>query len=265
MTDYQIIDIHNHIYKEKIAHKAKDAIGAFYHVCMSGEGTSEDLIDQLDKANIAKAVVHSAATKPDQVHSINNFIYEQCQKYDKFIGFATLHPDLTDMKEEIERISSMGFKGIKLHPDFQEFDIDSDKALKMYEMLNDRFIILFHTGDPTRTFSSPKRLAHTLELFPNMKAIAAHMGGYSVWEEAKEYLYGKNVYIDTSSSLFALAPQQAADMIRMHGVDKVLFGTDYPMWLHEEELRRFMSLPLTEEDRKAILHDNAAKLLELNI
>jgi predicted TIM-barrel fold metal-dependent hydrolase len=62
-----------------------------------------------------------------------------------------------------------------------------------------------------------------------------------------------------------LNPNEAADMIHAHGVDKVLFGTDYPMRLHEEEFTRFCKLPLTEAEREAILHKNAEQLLQIEI
>jgi len=260
----KIIDTHNHIYKAKIAEKAVAAIGDFYDIPMRAGGTPEDLLLNMKKSGIYKAVVHSAATRPAQVASINNFIYEEMNKHPEFIGFGTLHPELENMEEEIERMLQMGFKGIKIHPDFQEFAIDSPAAIRMYELLKDRFIILFHTGDPKRTFSQPQKLARVLELFPNMKAIAAHMGGYSAWEDARQYLYGKNVYIDTSSTLFAFSPEEAAQMIHEHGTDKVLFGTDYPMWTHEEELEKFMRIPLSDDERYAILYGNAAKLLQIN-
>ena len=52
-------------------------------------------------------------------------------------------------------------------------------------------------------------------------------------------------------------------MIRRHGVEKMLFGSDYPMWDHSEELARFLALDLTEEERRAILSGNARKLLSL--
>ena len=259
MHTYDIIDIHDHIYKEKIAAKAVDAIGQFYDIPMLGLGTPADLHEKLQKAGITKAVVHSAATTPKQVSSINDFIYEQAQSYPEFIGFGTMHPDFENMQEEIERMCSMGFKGIKLHPDFQCFDIDSPQAMKMYEAFADRFIVLFHVGDKKLAYSSPDKLERVLEHFPDMPVIAAHLGGYSVWNETR--LLGKNVYIDTSSTLFAVPPEEAAEMIHRHGVEKVLYGTDYPMWLPEEELERFMAIPLTEEERRLILHDNACRLL----
>ncbi|MBC7765764.1 MAG: amidohydrolase family protein [Hyphomonadaceae bacterium] len=120
---------------------------------------------------------------------------------------------------------------------------------------------MIHTGDVNETYSSPFRLANVLNWFPNLTVIAAHLGGYSKWEEAAEFLHGKHLYIDTSSSIAYLGAEKATKIIRAHGVDKVLFGTDYPKVRHKEELALFLSLPLTEDERRKILYDNAFKLL----
>jgi len=81
-----------------------------------------------------------------------------------------------------------------------------------------------------------------------------------MWEDSRRYLIGRNIFMDTSSSLAYLDPSEAVDMIRNHGADKFLFGSDYPMWRHKDELDRFLMLDLSETEREAILYNNAAKL-----
>ena len=136
-------------------------------------------------------------------------------------------------------------------------------AGKIYRAIEGKLPILFHMGDKTRDFSAPRRLRAILERFPNLVVIGAHFGGYNAWEDSKKHLLNQNIYFDTSSSLFCLSPEEAAQMIRAHGADKMLFGTDYPMWDHEQELARFLALPLTEEERIAILGKNARALLNI--
>jgi predicted TIM-barrel fold metal-dependent hydrolase len=84
-----------------------------------------------------------------------------------------------------------------------------------------------------------------------------------MWNLSWDYLVGRNVYMDTSSSLAFMEPERAVEMIRKHGADKMLFGSDYPMWDHREELDRFNALKLTENERKAILYGNAHRLLSV--
>ena len=260
MDKLKIIDAHAHIFPEKIREKAVNAIGEFYDIPMESIGSVDDILSY-SKIGIEKFCVLSVATFPRQVKHINDFLYAQITEHPEFLGFATLHPDLEGIEDEIERVISLGFTGIKLHADFQRFAIDSDKAQHMYKVIDGRLPILFHMGDYRYSYTNPEKLLKLTKLFPNQIFIGAHFGGYSEWDAAEEYLIGKTgIYIDTSSSLFKLSPERASKLIYKHGTDKVLFGTDYPMWNPEEELGRFMKVQIKDGDREDILYNNAAKL-----
>lgn len=252
-----IIDMHAHIYKEKIAQKAANSIGGFYGIAARCQGTTEELLRLGKKAGIDRFLVSSVATYPEQVKKINEFLFEEAAAHPELIAFATLHPLMEDMETELDRLEKMNFKGIKLHPDFQEFYADSEEAMAMYEKIGERFSVLLHAGDKNRDWSQPERIARVAAAMPHMTFIAAHLGGYSVWEDGSALRGMKNVYVDTSSSLCFLKPEEAVRMIREHGVERVFFGTDYPLWEPGEELALFNALPLTEEERELILHKNA--------
>lgn len=256
-----IIDIHAHIFPGKIAEKAVSSIGRYYGVEMSRKGTVEDLLESGGRINVRKYVVHSSATVVEQVRPINDFIAEMQSAHPELIGFATLHPGLGNVSAEVDRIIGLGLKGIKLHPEFQHFSIDDDDMMPIYEAVEGRLPVLMHMGDENVDSSSPARLSRVLTRFPRLVVIAAHFGGYRMWDLSCKYLIGRNVYMDTSSTLAFISTDHAADMIRKHGADKMLFGSDYPMWDHRGELERFMALDLTEEERKAILYGNAENLL----
>lgn len=265
--DYKmkIFDAHCHIFPEKIAAKASVNIGKFYDLHMDFDGSVKTLMELYKRTGVDKCLVQSVATTPAQVKSINNFIAESVRDNpDMFVGFCSLHPlmEKKEIEEEIERAVGLGLKGIKLHPDFQQFKIDERKAYDIYEAAEGRLPILFHTGDYRYDFSSPKRLADALRDFPKLIAIGAHFGGWSEWNGGVKYLADNpNVYVDTSSSLYTLAPEQAGEYIRAFSPDRVMFGTDYPMWSIEDELRRMDKIDLTEEDREKIMYKTAAKLL----
>ncbi len=260
-TDYEIIDIHDHIFPDKIAQKATDAIGRYYGIKMRHTGSVEALLEAGRRIGTTKYVVHSSATTVEQVQAINDYICGVQAGHPEFVGFATLHPGLKDIGREVDRIIAMGLHGIKLHPEFQNLTIDEDCMMALYEAVEGRLPVLMHMGDQNKDTSSPKRLARVLDKFPELIVIGAHLGGYSMWEQSSEYLIGRNLYIDTSSSLPFMEPSRVVGIMRSHGINKVLFGTDYPMWDHTEELERFMRLDLTEDERKAVLHDNAYRLL----
>ena len=260
---YRIIDAHCHIYPQKIASKAVTAIGSFYGIRMAEDGTADSLVAEGSKIGVERYVVHSTATTVHQVRSINEYIYGEMQAHPEFIGFMTLHNEMTDedVESEVDLAISRGMKGVKLHPDFQKFNIDD--AENLYRVTAGRLPVLLHMGDRRYDFSSPERLRKMAEKYPEQIFIGAHFGGYSVWDKVGCLKDLPNVYFDTSSSLFALDKQRAADLIHEFGHERYFFGTDFPMWKPDEELRRFLALPLTEEEREDILFNNAATLLEV--
>ncbi len=257
-----IIDAHAHIYPEKIAEKASITIGEFYDIKMAYDGTVEHLLEEGTKAGVDKFLVHSVATTPKQVSSINRFIAESVAAYpDKFIGFCTMHPDSDQKAEEFAWAMEHGLKGIKLHPDFQKFHIDDERALEIYALAEGKCPVLFHMGDYRTQYSKAERLARVMEQFPNLDCIAAHFGGYSEWDTGAAYLATSGCYVDTSSSTWMLEPYKVRQLVDIYGADHVLFGTDYPMWDATEELARLLRTEFTEEEKELIYHKNLETLL----
>lgn len=260
---FEIIDAHCHIYPAKIAAAASAHTGEFYSIPMAFDGTVESLLEEGDGAGIDRYLVQSVAVTAKQVRSINRYIAGEVEKSGgKFIGFGTLHPDSEDLEGDLEELISLGLRGVKLHPDMQNFKIDDYRYLKMYELCEGRLPMLIHMGDARSDFSHPKRLRAVMEIYDGLTVIAAHFGGYTMWEEASRILAGMpNLYTDCSSSFFALDDRTAVEIIRRYGADRVLFGTDYPMWRAEDEIGRLLSLGLTDDECSAIFAGNVKRLL----
>ena len=261
---YEIIDAHSHIFPEKIAENATVNIGHFYDIPMDNKGISSKLIEAGSKRGVTKYLVCSTATTPHQTYNINNFIAEECAQHSCFYGFGTTHPDSEDLEGDIEQILSLGLHGVKLHPDFQKFNADSPEAFKIYELIEGKLPLLIHCGDARYDYSAPRRIRKIHDNFPKLQLLAAHLGGYQQWEEAEQCLPGlDNVRFDISSSLAFLTPEKAAHMIRKYGVENCFFGSDFPMWSHEDELMRFLKLGFTEEENQKILAANFKDFLGL--
>ncbi len=257
-----IIDSHAHIFPDRIAARAADGISSFYNMRVRFDGSVGSLLEINRKAGVDRAIVQSVATVQEQVHNINDFVSGQVKLHpQELIGFGALHPDFPGIEAETERIISLGLKGIKLHPDFQHFNVDDPKAFPIYEAAEGRLPILFHVGDSRYDFSSPKRLYNVMKRFPKLTIIGAHLAGWTKWDEAAELFSGGVIYADLSSSLYAMTPEHAAELIRKIGANRVMFGTDYPMWSAVEELERFRRLPLTAAEQEDILYRNALRLL----
>ncbi|MDR2480239.1 MAG: amidohydrolase family protein [Treponema sp.] len=256
-----IIDFHAHVYPEKIAPRALAGVWEFYRIPMRLDGTAGTLLESGRRGGISRFVVFSPAAVSTQVESINDFIAGLCREHPELIGFGTLHPDMHNPGGEIERIAGLGLKGIKLHPDMQRFNIDDPRMLPVYTALEGKLPIMFHTGDYRYPFSHPSRLARVLDAFPGLTAVAAHFGGWSLFDIAMDHLLERRCYFDISSSLPFLGARRAAELIRIYGAARFLFGSDYPMWDPVSCLEDFLALNLPEAERDMILYKNACAIL----
>jgi predicted TIM-barrel fold metal-dependent hydrolase len=256
------IDLHAHIFPENIAAKVVNQLEGYYKMKWQGNGLLSDLLQSIDKAKVNKTVIFSSATKPTQVTAINDYISLLCAEHKEFCGFGTMHPDFPDIEQEIGRFSSLGLRGLKLHPDFQQFYIDEPRMDRIYRAVGNKFPILLHVGDENSDYSAPERLAKVIDRMPDVVFIAAHFGGYSRWDAAKKYLLGKrNVYVDTSSCFHKISPAEGREMVRLHGADKVLFASDYPAKHAAQAIEDVLKMELTEEENNLIFYKNAEKLL----
>ena len=263
---FYAIDCHCHIYPEKIASKAVAGTDHFYGTIAVGTGLVEDMLQRADRIGVDKALVQSVATTPHQVASINRFIAAEVAKFpDRLIGFGTLHPASENIRGDLDELLSLGLNGVKLHPDIQDFKIDDYRALSIYEACEERGVpILFHAGDSRYDRSNPNRLVPILRIYNRLTVIAAHFGGYSIWDQACEALAGMpNLYVDCSSSMPFLTDEKIKEYIRRYGEDRVLFGSDYPMWTAEREVPRFLSLGLSDDAYRKIFSENIIRLLNL--
>ncbi len=263
MMTYPLVDSHCHIYPDKIAQRAVAGTSNFYEFAAAGDGTLGGLLQNGDLAGIHHFIVQSVATTPKQVSSINEFIARAVEEgQGRLTGLGTLHPDSEDIAADLRHLRALGLKGVKLHPDIQRFKIDDYRCLKIYELCEQEGLpILMHTGDSRYDFSNPNRLLPVLQIYTGLTVIGAHLGGWSVWDEATETLAGlPNLYVDCSSCMPFMPSEKVRTVIRRYGAERVLFGSDYPMFLPDRELTAFMALGLTEEENRLILHDNACRL-----
>ena len=123
----KIIDAHAHIFPAKIAFKASESIGEFYGISMSSDASVDSLLKCEEELGASHALVCSSALAPAQVESINNFIGDEVAKHPDLIGFAAMHKDYDNFREELSRAKEMGLRGVKFHNDMQRFDIDDPK------------------------------------------------------------------------------------------------------------------------------------------
>ena len=263
-----IIDFHTHAFPEKIAKRtlkilAKKCGNALpYH-----EGTPDSLLSKLKQDGVDKAVVLSISTNPKQQTNVNDFAISLLSNPD-LIPFGSVHPDSEEAIDELYRLKEAGIKGIKFHPDYQDFMADDEKLFPLYEKANELgFITVFHAGVdigiPDPIHCTPDMLLKVLPIFKDTTVVAAHMGGYLLWQEVYDKLAGSEIYLDTSYSFTRIPPIWAEKIIEKHGTDKILFGSDTPWSSSGNEIRFVKSLHLTDEEKEKIFYKNAVRLLDL--
>lgn len=260
----RFIDFHCHVYPDAIAPKAAESIRQFYHLGEDAmDGKVSTLLEMSDRAGVTDFVILPVAMRPDRVRHINDFILSQVAVQPRFYGFGTVHAAMDGITDEVAYIMEKGLRGLKLHPDSQVFAIDDDRLFPVYEMAQDKLPILFHMGDTRFDYSHPARLRKVLELFPRLQVIAAHFGGYSMYDIAEQELKGTDCFFDVSSSLRFMEPGAAEGYIRRYGVERFVYGSDFPMWNPVTEMEHFLRLKLTDGEFEQIAHITAENLLQI--
>ncbi len=262
-----LIDFHTHAFPERIASRA---IAGLSHgsggMAPQTDGTAASLLARMDQDGVDISVVQSIATNPKQQENVNNFAME-LNSHDRIIAFGSVHPDAPDALEELERIASAGLKGIKLHPEYQQFYADEERMKPIYRKISELGLItLFHAGQDIGFappyHGLPDQLLGALKWLDG-PVVAAHWGGYCCQLEVIERLCGENLYFDLSLGYGVIPKPLAQAIIDKHGADRLLFGSDMPWHRPVWELRLLDSLDVSPEDREKILWKNAKQLLNI--
>ncbi len=266
--DIKMIDFHTHIFPDKIAEGTLHFLSERCHVAPFTNGTADGLEESTKKAGLALSVAMPVVTKPSQFESINRFA-SQFRGEDGILSFGGIHPDCADYKKELLLLKEMGFKGIKLHPDYQETFFNDLKYKRIISFASELgFVVSVHAGYdpgyPDRVHCTPKMAREVLDEVKPPKLVLAHMGGFKRWDEVEEHLVGQDVWLDTAVVFGEISDGQFIRICRNHGPDKILFATDSPWSGQKEAVAYFSGMDLTEEEKRLILTENAKKLLTLS-
>jgi predicted TIM-barrel fold metal-dependent hydrolase len=243
-----MIDCHTHVFPTKIAPRMTASIARDLGRDPAGDGSVENLLAHLDQAGLRQAVCFTAALRPDQMIPANSWMLSLRKSQSRLIPLGTVHPDHPAWESELVRLEESSIRGLKLHPDLSGIPLDSPRWNRVWEAAQGRFVVMLHMGPIAKggkTLSRPRDLATILRNFPRLEVIAAHLGGLYLWEEALEHLAGKNVFMDTSCCPRLIDEQAFAAIVRRHDPERILFGSDYPLFAPREECARLSSLLAT--------------------
>jgi predicted TIM-barrel fold metal-dependent hydrolase len=287
-----IVDFHTHVFPDKIAASAIATLEGRAHIkaytagtetalyaSMSDENKSEQHGASNDSKSAAQhkpcvdiSIVLPVVTNPLKTTHFNDFAEQMNARYaektPRIISFAGVHPDTPDMPAVIKDIAARGFKGIKLHPDYQNVcfdDIRYERIVAEAEKYN--LITVVHAGIdiglPEPVHCTPKMARRVIDDVHPKQLVLAHMGGWKLWDDVEELLVGQQVYFDTAFTDTYISQEQFVRMVKNHGVEKILFGTDSPWSGQKETIAMIQKLPLTADEKEKILGGNAVRLLKL--
>jgi uncharacterized protein len=260
-----IVDVHTHAWPEKVSEKAREALQQAFGVTLIGNPTAETLLTYMVRNGISVSVIAGVATKPEQVPSINQWLFGVRSK--RLRVFCALHPQYPLWKEELAKIKAAG-DGVKFQPEFQDFYVDDDRFYPLYEELSRlRLPVLFHCGKELSgtklVRSSPDRIMRLKKDFPDLLIIAGHFGGFQLWEEVRKHILGKDIYLDTAFFFGHLPDKEAREMILSHPAERILFGTDFPLVDQTRDIQALQQMELPRELKERIFYRNACRLLNI--
>ncbi len=263
-----IIDFHTHCFPDALAPKALAKLSEAAGIAPFSEATVASNIQKMDECGIGLAVVCSIATNERQLVKVNSFAIDINDFSTRLTALGSAHPDSPLLEKELARLIDHDIYGIKIHPEYASYYIDSPKWRKVFALCQEMgLFVVTHAGfdfiSPDRIAVTPERLGRMLDEFPDLTVVAAHMGGNRMWEEVERHLCGRNnLYFDTALlATEGMDPALALSVIRKHGADHILFGSDLPWSDPARELAFVGSLGLTEAELHKIKEENALRLL----
>ncbi len=263
------IDFHTHIFPDKIAKPAMDALAAEsgdYRPCT--DGTLKGLLASMKQANIAASVVANIATKPSQMNSILEFCKEI--KSEQIHPLVSFHPsnDTYDVEDMLGQAHQMGIRGVKLHPMYQHFNIDDKYMYGFYELLAGMGLpLMLHTGFdmafPGNTQGDVERVAKVADWFKDLTIICTHVGGWKQWDRISCLSDCENVYTETSLTMSEISDDEFIKALSQFDENRVLFGSDSPWTDQKVMLERTMQLKISDERKEKMMYKNAEALLRI--
>ena len=261
-----IIDFHTHAFPDFLAARALATLekNAGYIFPPVNDCTISGLVKNMDDWDVDISVVSPVVTKQSQLKTTNEWAKSICS--DRIIAFGSMYPFTDNYKRDIDFIVGLGLKGLKFHVEYQNFMVDDERMLRVYDYALSKGLVLLHHAGFNPGFkppfkSSPRQFAKVVKEMRGGVIIAAHLGGHAEWDEVEEYLVGTDIYLDTSMGFEYYPAEQFLRIVKNHGADKILFATDSPWSNASAEIESLKALPLSEAEKALILGGNARRLL----
>ena len=260
-----IVDCHLHVWPDHIADAMQSQRPS--GMPLRFDGKLSGLLAGMDEAGIDKGFALGVGIKASVVARTNEFIGGVPR--DRLVPFGTIHPDLS-VEENMRHLRDNGIVGVKLHPLFQDLSLADPRVEDILAALAaEGMPVITHVGsggdDAANERGAPHHLAALATKVPDLTLIACHFGGYHALDEAERHVVASRVLLETSwpPTVGDLDQERIVALIRRHGADRVVYGSDWPMADPAAEIEAIRAMGLTQEEQDAILGGNIARVLEL--
>lgn len=261
-----IIDAHAHVWPDKIAGLALSA-NRLPDLNARGDGTVGGLSADMAASGVSMSCCLGIANQARHVDSVNRFVSDLTSE--QRFGFGTVHVELS-AEENLASLRRHGVTAVKIHPLFQGFALDDPRLWEVFEAFDDEIAVITHVGEggsaEANRLSSPAMIRDIARQFPDLRLMACHFGGYKILDDAEEMLSGADVVLETSwpPSLKTLQPERVRRLIRNHGAERIVFGSDWPMTSPAEEIEAIEALGLSDDETKSVLGGTMARVLGID-
>ena len=278
-----IVDFHAHVFPPEVCRRREEYLRRdptfreLYSNPKASLATADDLLASMDEAGIGKSVIVNFVWQDSALCRLaNDYVLESAAASGgRLLPFCIVQPTAGDeARAEVERCAQAGALGLgELRPDNQGFDLAAspEADLLVWAAKTHSLALLFHVSEPVgHSYPGKGGLAlgslyRFIEKAPGVTVIAAHWGGglpfYGLMPRVKKAL--ATTYFDTAASRLLYSPGVYRHVISILGVERILFGSDFPFLAQRRCLRETKRVDLDEEERRLILGGNALRLLGL--
>lgn len=281
-----VFDAHTHLFHLKVVENVKMKTKMVQRLRLRTAGvedrTSRFSLENDFKSNeiIGGLVLPTALVH--EVRAVNDSAFERVKDSQKLNTAGTLHPGAKNIQKMLRIFEQRNIRAIKFCSFSQRFSLQDPKTFEMLERIQEhnihsesKFFLIFDTlmsadfyfgSDPAHN-TTPELLGKLVKNFPSINFIGAHMGGLlAPFKDIKTYLKpAGNLFLDTSNGAHVLDENQYIELIKQHGPEHIIFGTDWPWFTHKEEIRLqntlFDKAGITKEEKAGIFAKNILQLL----
>lgn len=282
-----IIDSHAHIFPPQVIHNvsAKPELAKELDLVLNNANKRTSppaLKKEAQAAGAAHCLILPTGSK-DSVSRANTACFSLREQDPYFFTAGTLHPYSKENEIEINRFIRLGIHGIKLCSFSQGFDLTGDETFKLLDLIrtynlkkNAGLFLIFDTFYKAHHFfntlkehtTTPEKLGAMVRRYPEIDFVGAHMGGLTApFELCLNALPPQdNLYLETSNAGHTLKREEFIQLLEIHGPRRILFGTDWPWFLHSHEIPHVNGLMeragFNEEEQHRVFAQNILELLQ---